>query len=124
MDKGLEATLAKIYNNKIIRPTTIKINSRKKAIMMKRMQTTTNNNRMNTMTKMKMVRMTSKTTVKCTKIKIKMATVKTLKEVILTPNSNKKLKVKATPKMDKNMMKRKRSMRWILMKLNKKESLN
>ena len=124
MDKGLEATLAKIYNNKIIRPTTIKINSRKKAIMMKRMQTTTNNNRMNTMTKMKMVRMTSKTTVKCTKIKIKMATVKTLKEVILTPNSNKKLKVKATPKMDKNMMKRKRSMRWILMKLNKTESLN
>ena len=123
MDKGLEATLAKIYNNKIIRPTTIKINSRKKAIMMKRMQTTTNNNRMNTMTKMKMVRMTSKTTVKCTKIKIKMATVKTLKEVISTPNSNKKLKVKATPKMDKNMMKR-RSMRWILMKLNKKESLN
>ena len=124
MDKGLEATLAKIYNNKIIRPTTIKINSRKKAIMMKKMQTTTNNNRMNTMTKMKMVRMTNKTTVKCTKIKIKMATVKTLKEVILTPNSNKKLKVKATPKMDKNMMKRKRSMRWILMKLNKKESLN
>ena len=124
MDKELEATLAKIYNNKIIRPTTIKINSRKKAIMMKRMQTTTNNNRMNTMTKMKMVRMTNKTTVKCTKIKIKMATVKTLKEVILTPNSNKKLKVKATPKMDKNMMKRKRSMRWILMKLNKKESLN
>ena len=123
MDKGLEATLAKIYNNKIIRPTITKINSRKKAIMMKRMQTTTNNNRMNTMTKMKMVRMTSKTTVKCTKIKIKMATVKTLKEVILTPNSNKKLKVKATPKMDKNMMKR-RSMRWILMKLNKKESLN
>ena len=123
MDKGLEATLAKIYNNKIIRPTTIKINSRKKAIMMKRMQTTTNNSRMNTMTKMKMVRMTSKTTVKCTKIKIKMATVKTLKEVILTPNSNKKLKVKATPKMGKNMMKR-RSMRWILMKLNKKESLN
>jgi hypothetical protein len=123
MDKGLEATLAKIYNNKIIRPTTIKINSRKKAIMMKRMQTTTNNNRMNTMTKMKMVRMTNKTTVKCTKIKIKMATVKTLKEVISTPNSNKKLKVKATPKMDKSMMKR-RSMRWILMKLNKKESLN
>jgi hypothetical protein len=123
MDKGLEATLAKIYNNKIIRPTTIKINSRKKAIMMKRMQTTTNNNRMNTMTKMKMVRMTSKTTVKCTKIKIKMATVKTLKEAILTPNSNKKLKAKATPKMDKNMRK-KRNMKWILMKLNKKESLN
>ena len=123
MDKGLEVTLAKIYNNKIIRPTTIKINSRKKAIMMKRMQTTTNNSRMNTMTKMKMVRMTSKTTVKCTKIKIKMATVKTLKEVISTPNSNKKLKVKATPKMDKNMMKR-RNMMWILMKLNKKESLN
>lgn len=124
MDKGLEATLAKIYNNKIIRSTITKINSRRnKGIMMKRMKTTTNNNRMNTMTKMKMVRMTSKTTVKCTKIKIKMATVKTLKEVISTPNSNKKLKVKATPKMDKSMMKR-RSMRWILMKLNKKGSLN
>jgi hypothetical protein len=50
-----------------------------------------------------------------------MAMEKTPKEVTSTPHSNKKLKVKETPKMVKNTM-RKKSTRKTPKKLNRKEN--
>jgi hypothetical protein len=90
--------------------------------MMKKTLTMTSNSRTNTMISKIMDRTTSRTTVKCTKIKIKMAMVKMLKEATSTNNSRKVCRVKA-PRMEKNMM-RKKSMRWTPMRLSRKVNLN